>query len=197
MPRHPFVIQANGLALQRRAALATLAAVVTVMPAAKAHRFAIQHLFLFRRQHGVQVVQGREARFHAGGALLLALDALLHALGSGQGGQLAVLGPGVRIRTPNRLARRQEGGEGRFLLRRQLQLGTQFGGMLRLAFGAPGLVLGFEGCTLFGADGVGMAACRWLHGGGLGDSGAGDAEGGQGDQDIFANRVHFQVLLGV
>lgn len=205
MPRHPFVIQANGLALQRRAALAMLAAVpavpavpaaVAVMLAAEVHRLAIEDLLLFRRQHGVQVVQGREARFHAGGALLLALDMLLQALGSGQRGGAGMVGTAC-LRTLGRLARCQEGGESRFLLRRQLQLGTQLGLALGPAFGAFRLALGFERCALFDADGVAMAAFRRLHGGGLGDGGAGDAEGGQGDQDIVANRVHFQVLVGV
>jgi hypothetical protein len=181
--------------LQRRATLAlvtAMAAALTAMLAAEAHRFTVEYLLLLRREHGVQVVQGRQARFHAGGTLLLALDLLLQALRRGQGGQLAVFGTGLRALRG--LAGGHEGGEGRFLLRSQLQLRAQLGCMLGLPFGALGLALGLVGCALFGADGLAVAAFLRLHGGSLGHGATGDTEGGQGDQDIFVEGVHFRSL---
>jgi hypothetical protein len=181
--------------LQCGATLAVVSAAMTTMLAAEAHRFAVEYLLLLRREHGVQVVQGRQARFHAGGTLLLALDLLLQALWRGQGSQPGAVGAHPCIRALLGLAGCQEGGEGRFLLRRQLQLGTQLGCMLGLPFGALGLALGFHRCALFGADGVAMAAFLRLHSGSLGHGGTGDTEGGQGDQDIFVKGVHFRSLL--
>jgi hypothetical protein len=67
--------------------------------------------------------------------------------------------------------------------------------MLGVPLGALGLAFGFECCALFGADGLAMAAFLRLDSSGLGDGGAGDAEGGQGEQDVFANRGHFRSLL--
>jgi hypothetical protein len=177
-----FFIHPSRSALQRRATLAMVTATMTAMLAAKAHRFAVEHLLLLRREHGVQVVQGRQARFHAGRTLLLALDLLLQALRRGQGGQPGVAGTSPCVRALLGLAGRQEGGEGRFLLRGQLEFGSQPGGMLGLPFGA------------LGADGLAVAAFLRLHGGSLGHGGTGDTEGGQGDQDMFVEGVHFRSL---
>jgi hypothetical protein len=174
--------------------LAMVTATMTTVLPAKAHRFAVEYLLLLRREHGVQVVQGRQARFHAGGALLLALDLLLQALRRGQGGQFGVVGTSPCVLALRRLAGRQEGGEGRFLLRGQLEFGTQPGGMLGLPFGALGLALGLRRRALFGADGLAMAAFLRLHGGSLGHGGTGDTEGGQGNQDMFVEGVHFKSL---
>jgi hypothetical protein len=75
-------------------------------------------------------------------------------------GRAASLARSPSARAPGRVGRlagREEGGECRFLLCGQLQLGAQLGGMLGLAC-ALGVALGLEGCALLGAHGLAMAA---------------------------------------